>query len=217
MGLIKDEDNGYFHEGVIISEKDEMEQILTADTIDQFVNDYKSGNLKAYLKTEKQDPTPFFAGNILHVYGSNFINLVKDRKYAPPEEHKGLIIMFTKQNCPTCEWTEGYFDRLAQEFGSEDFQFAIMNVDKNFPTSDLRQFLYNESEPMLQFLAVLPDGGQIKKFQKESDTFEKLQEFIENVKYLVRYQKTEAAGKAEKKAEEEVISSDQTVGTKTEL
>ena len=53
MGLIKDEDNGYFHEGVIISEKDEMEQILTADTIDQFVNDYKSGNLKAYLKTEK--------------------------------------------------------------------------------------------------------------------------------------------------------------------
>jgi hypothetical protein len=92
-----------------------------------------------------------------------------------------------------------------------------MNVEKNYPTSDLRQFLYNENEPMLQFLAVLPDGGHIKKFQKENDTFEKLQEFIENVKYLVRYQKTEAAGKAEKKAEEEVISSDQNNATKTEL
>ena len=65
-----------------------------------------------------------------------------------------------------------------------------MDVDENSPTADLRQFLYNENEPMLQFLAVLPDGGNIKKFQKESDTYEKLQEFIENVKYLVRYQKT---------------------------
>jgi thiol-disulfide isomerase/thioredoxin len=217
LGLIKDSDHGYLHEGVIIREKDEMEQVLTAETIDQFVSDYKLGNLQAYLKTEKLDPTPFFAGNILHVYGSNFINLVKDRKYAPAEDYKGLILLFTKQNCPKCEWTEAYFDRLAQEFGSEDFQFAIMNVDKNYPTSDLRQFLYNENEPMLQFLAVLPDGGQIKKFQKENDTFEKLQEFIENVKYLVRYQKTEAAGKAEKKAEEEVISSDQNNATKTEL
>jgi hypothetical protein len=47
------------------------------------------------------------------VYGSNFINLVKDRKYAPAEEYKGLILLFTKQNCPKCEWTEAYFDRLA--------------------------------------------------------------------------------------------------------
>ena len=146
--------------------------------------------MHAYLKTEKQDATPFFEGNILRVYGSNFISLVKERKYAPAEELKGLILLFTKQNCAKCEWTEAYFDRLAQEFGGEDFQFAIMDVDENSPTADLRQFLYNENEPMLQFLAVLPDGGNIKKFQKESDTYEKLQEFIENVKYLVRYQKT---------------------------
>ena len=57
---------------------------------------------------------------------------------------------------------------------------------------------------MLQFLAVLPDGGNIKKFQKESDTYEKLQEFIENVKYLVRYQKAQAAGEPENKKTEEV-------------
>ncbi len=79
-----------------------------------------------------------------------------------------------------------------------------MDVDQNYPTSDLRQFLYNENEPMLQFLAVLPDGGNIKKFQKESDTYEKLKEFIENVKYLVRYQKTQADGEPETQKTEEV-------------
>lgn len=45
LGLIKDTDHGYLHEGVIIREKDEMEQVLTSDTIDQFVNNYKLGNL----------------------------------------------------------------------------------------------------------------------------------------------------------------------------
>jgi thiol-disulfide isomerase/thioredoxin len=62
------------------------------------------------LKTEKLDPTPFFAGNILHVYGSNFISLVKERNYASPDEVKGLILMFTKKDCPACDWTEAYFD-----------------------------------------------------------------------------------------------------------
>ena len=91
-----------------------------------------------------------------------------------------------------------------------------MDVEKNYPTSDLRQFLYNEDEPTLQILAVLPDGGQIKKFEKESDTYEKFQEFVENVKYLVRHQKTQAGGKTVTNKEEEVIQSDKDA-TKTEL
>jgi hypothetical protein len=61
-----------------------------------------------------------------------------------------------------------------------------MDVDENYPTSDLRKFLYNEDEPMLQILAVLPDGGNIKRFAKENDTYEKIQDFYETVKYLVR-------------------------------
>jgi thiol-disulfide isomerase/thioredoxin len=159
---------------------------MTADTINKFVTDYKEGKLHSYLKTEKLDPTPFFEGDILRVYGSNFISLVKERKYAAPEELKGLILMFTKKECPSCEWTEAYFERLAQEFQGDDFQFALMDVDENQPTPDLRQFLFNPQEPMLQFLAVLPDGGHIKRFQKENDTYEKLSEFVENARYLVR-------------------------------
>ncbi len=100
--------------------------------------------------------------------------------------------MFTKKDCPACDWTEAYFDQLAQEFHGEDFQFAIMNVDENWPTPDLRQFLFREKEPMLQFLAVLPDGGHLKRFEKEKDSYEKIQEFLENIRYLVREQKAQA-------------------------
>lgn len=139
--------------------------VMTAETIDTFLNDYKAGKLHPYLKTEKLDATPFYEGNILRVYGSNFISLVKELKYAPSGDFKSLILMFTKQNCPKCEWLEAYFDQLSLEFGSDpDFQFAIMDVDQNSPTSDLKQFLYNDDEPMLQFLAVLPDGGSLKRF-----------------------------------------------------
>ena len=95
--------------------------------------------------------------------------------------------MFTKQDCPKCEWNEAYFERLAIEFENDDFVFGKMDLDKNYPTSELREFLYTkEDEPMLQFLAVLPDGGTVNRFQKEGDTYEELKKFIESAKYLVK-------------------------------
>ena len=42
---------------------------------------------------------------------------------------------------------------------------------------------------MLQFIAVLPDGGRINRFQKEDDTYEDLYNFVQNIKYLVVHQK----------------------------
>ena len=122
---------------------------MIAEIVETFISDYKANKLHAYLKTEKAETEPFFEGNILRVYGSNFISLVKERKYAPAEELKGLLLFFSKQNCPKCEWTEAFFERLAQESGDDDFQFAIMDVDENYPTADLRKFLYNQDEPML--------------------------------------------------------------------
>ena len=71
--------------------------------------------------------------------------------------------MFTKQDCPKCDWTEAYFDQFATEY-STHFVFAIMNVDKNYPTSDIREFVYGESDSMMQFLIVLPDGGTLNRF-----------------------------------------------------
>jgi thiol-disulfide isomerase/thioredoxin len=132
-----------------------------------------------------------FKDGILQVYGSNFISIVRERKYAPADANKALILMFTKQDCPKCEWNEAYFDRLAKEFATDDFVFAKMDLDKNYPTSDLRQFLYNygSDEPMLQFLAVLPDGGTVNRFQKEAESYEELTKFIESAKYLVNLNK----------------------------
>jgi thiol-disulfide isomerase/thioredoxin len=212
LALLKDSETGFLHEGTIIRENEDQPMVMTAETIDTFLNDYKAGKLHPYLKTEKLETKPEYVGDILKVYGSNFISLVKELNYAPAKEMKGLILFFTRQNCPKCEWLEAYFDQLVTEFSSDtnkdkDFQFAIMDVDQNSPTSDLKQFLsVDSSEPLLQFLAVLPDGGTLKRFQKENDSYEKLQEFVENVRYLVKYQNAQEAGKAEKAAEAEMKS-----------
>jgi|LauGreDrversion4_2_1035121.scaffolds.fasta_scaffold549744_1 hypothetical protein len=45
---------------------------------------------------------------------------------------------------------------------------------------------------MLQFLAVLPDGATIKKFYKSSDTYEDLQSFMNDIKFLVIHEKKQA-------------------------
>lgn len=162
------------------------------------------------MKTETIDSTPVIREGILRVFGSNFISLVKDRKYASPGTMKGLILMFTKQNCPQCDWTEAYFDRLVAEFGEEDFQFAIMDVDQNSPTSDVKQFLSgNADEPVLQFLAVLPDGGRINRFQKENDSYEDLQGFVQNIKYLVVHQKKEAGFYKEQEPANETVNQEE--------
>ena len=72
------------------------------------------------------------------MYGSNFISIVKVRKFAPLGSHKALILMFTKQDCPKCEWNEAYFERIAKEYENGDFVFGKMDLDKNYPTSELR-------------------------------------------------------------------------------
>jgi thiol-disulfide isomerase/thioredoxin len=215
LAVLKDQDTGFLYNGHVVRETTGDKQIvLEADLVQKFLSDYKEGRLHAYLKTEKQETEPFFEGNFLRVYGSNFISLVKERKYAEPEELKGLILMFTKKDCHACDWLEAYFDRVAQEYQGDDFQFAIMDVDENQPTPDLRQFLYNDQEPMLQFLAVLPDGGNIKRFQKENDTYDRLAEFVENVRYLVREQKSQAKPK---QVEAEKISEKEDASTTDEL
>ncbi len=124
---------------------------------------------------------------MLQVYGSNYFQIVKERKYAPAEDKKGLLLMYTKQDCPKCEWNEAYFDTLAQEMGSADFIFAKMDLDKNLPPPEVKQFVLpdNPEANMLQFLAILPDGGAIKRFQKEDDSYEEIVKFFESARYLL--------------------------------
>jgi hypothetical protein len=83
LAIIKDSENGYLYDGVIIRESEDMEQVMIAEIVDNFISDYKANKLHAYLKTEKSETEPFFEGNILRIYGSNFISLVKELKYAP--------------------------------------------------------------------------------------------------------------------------------------
>lgn len=189
--ILKDMDTGYLLDEPIIKEKEDQPNVMTADTIQQFVSQYKKGQLQVYLRTETLDHAPVIKEGVLQVYGSNFVTLVKERRYAPAEEEKALLIFFTKADCSKCDWNEGYFLKLVEdETLQEDFVFAKMDLDKNYPSSDYIKYFYNlpEDEPMLQFLAVLPDGGTLTRFQIEGETFEAIHEFVERVKYLLSLQ-----------------------------
>lgn len=122
LAILANKNVGYLYDGPIIKEgKKFTNEVESSEVVKKFLDDFRDNKLQAYLKTETSDPTPVIRDSILSVYGSNFISLVKDRKYAQPGTMKGLILMFTKQNCPQCDWTEAYFDRLSAEFGEEDF------------------------------------------------------------------------------------------------
>ncbi len=89
----------YLYDGPIVNEG----KTLTIEqgsnkTVKKFIEDFRENLLQPYLKTETTDPTPVIKDSILRVYGSNYISLVKNRKYAKPGTMKGLILLFTKQN-----------------------------------------------------------------------------------------------------------------------
>lgn len=86
LAILKDIETGYLYNGPIIKESEGFPDVKSADTISQFIRDFRDKKLSVYLKTENRDPTPVFKDNILQVYGSNFITLVKDRKWAPAGE-----------------------------------------------------------------------------------------------------------------------------------
>ena len=150
LTILKDVDTGYLYDSIIIRENEKMPMVMTADTIDEYISNYTQGKLQVYLRSETSDSSiTFNSEGILQVYGSNFISVVNERKYAPVDEKKGLLLMFLKQDCPRCAWSEAFFDRLFKLIGNETFIFAKMDIDKNYPTSDLRKHIYPEEGLML--------------------------------------------------------------------
>lgn len=65
-----------------------------------------------------------------------------------------------------------------------------MDIDKNQPTHEYNEYLYfqetdaEETSPktMLQFIAFLPDGGNIRRFQKEGETYEDIHDFVDRAR-----------------------------------
>ena len=107
--ILKDIDTGY----IIIRENQDMPKVQTADSIDKFIQQYSQNELKIYLKTETKDTKLVYSDGVLQVYGSNFISIVKERKFLEKNPHKALCLMFTKEDCPKCDWNEAFFDMLA--------------------------------------------------------------------------------------------------------
>ena len=130
-------DRGFIYESPIIRENDNMEKVMTADTINNYVTQFKNNEVRIYLKTETRNAYPYYKNGILQTYGSNFISIVKERSFLAQHPGKGLLLKFTKDNCPKCDWNEVFFERLAEEERGF-FVFAIMNIDKNYVTPDYR-------------------------------------------------------------------------------
>lgn len=63
--ILKDEDTGYLYDDIIIRENENMAQVMTADTIARYLDDYKAGKLQVYLRSETRDPTLTYKEGIL--------------------------------------------------------------------------------------------------------------------------------------------------------
>lgn len=48
-------------------------------------------------------------------------------------------------NCPLCDKLEVYFERIKDEF--PDFLFARMDIERNYPTSEYREYMMNHEMP----------------------------------------------------------------------
>ena len=97
MAVLANKNVGYLYDGPIIKEAKKLtSEVESSEVVYKFIQDFRDNKLQAYLKSETSDPTPVIRDSILRIYGSNFISLVKERKYAPQGTMKGLILMFTK-------------------------------------------------------------------------------------------------------------------------
>lgn len=107
MAILRNKDVGFLYDGPIINEGKTLTIELEAGkVVTKFIKDFRDNKLQPYLKTETSDPTPVIIHSILRVYGSNFISLVKDRKFDTSGTMKALILVFKKQNCTLCDETE---------------------------------------------------------------------------------------------------------------
>ena len=78
---------------------------------------------------------------------------------------------------------------MDENFASS-FVFARMDIDKNRPTHEFSEYLYiqpsetEEATPrtMLQFIAFLPDGGNIRRFQKEGENYQDIYDFVDRAR-----------------------------------
>jgi len=65
LAILKDIDTGYLYNGPIIKESEAFPDVMTADTITQFVRDFRDRKLQPYLRTESRDATPVVKDGIL--------------------------------------------------------------------------------------------------------------------------------------------------------
>lgn len=65
LAILKDQDTGYIYEDVIIRENESMEKVMTADTIDKYLKDYRENKLNVYLRSEKRETELTYEGRIL--------------------------------------------------------------------------------------------------------------------------------------------------------
>lgn len=100
-----------------------MEDTFSVDNLEKFVNEFKSGNLKAYVKSE---PTPETNdGPVKVVVGEQFDEIVNDPT-------KDVLIEFYAPWCGHCKTLEPKFAELGEKFKDvKDIVIAKMDATAN--------------------------------------------------------------------------------------
>lgn len=113
---------------VVFNEKGKvfkMADKFSVDALEKFVNDFKDGKLKAYVKSEPVPETN--DGPVKVVVGENFDEIVND-------EHKDVLIEFYAPWCGHCKSLEPKYNELGEKLksaGVTDVVIAKMDATAN--------------------------------------------------------------------------------------
>eukprot|EP00347_Sterkiella_histriomuscorum_P000738 403374694 len=174
--ILEDEDTGYRYDGVVIRENESQPQVKPAQVINDFVTQYKKGQLKQFLKSEtKETELVYEPSGILKLYGSNFIDVVHTKLEKP------MFIMFTEDNSLSFAESELFFEIVSQQFKS--FNFAKINTSKNHVSTPFRKYIFNHQLPAFVLVGSL---SAIEQFNYHTLSIDEMKAFLDKNRNIGR-------------------------------
>eukprot|EP01080_Neovahlkampfia_damariscottae_P005873 gene5873-9701_t len=107
----------------IIVDKSKFD-IFSSESIDKFWQEFKSGNVKSFLKSE-EEPENNDKSHLKTITLNNFERIVHSNK-------KSTMVYFWRNMCPHCTALSPIYEQLSKDFqNSNEIQLGKMNVEKN--------------------------------------------------------------------------------------
>jgi len=125
-----------FIQGNVLRRYKSVHNDLQGDGMDKFFENYFTGNLKKYLRSEKVEEGRIMKeNNVYRLVGDNFDNFISNQE-------KWTIVFFTRKKCSMCDEFYKGFKTISEEYSSnQELQFAVIDGELNeLEHIDIRNF-----------------------------------------------------------------------------